>query len=191
VQPRAVARRTVTLAVGVLVVATGCSSSHGSSAPTTTTTSPPTSTTANPDNTPNSIPYEAGEKIGLAGGWLVLLTGVHLHFSPPGLPAAPAGEQYVAISVNMENQGPGTHTVNAARLFTMVDTAHKELFVVASPGKANGLDGVYRAGTTRTGQILFLAPTGQDLGLVLYGPLIGAPVSDFTIVPPTVPNDDS
>ncbi|HTD49180.1 MAG TPA: hypothetical protein VK771_01190, partial [Acidimicrobiia bacterium] len=70
-------------------------------------------------------------------------------------------------------------------LFTLVDTSHHEHFVVAVPGSPNGIDGHYPAGTIRSGRLVFSAPTGENLGLVLYGPGIGTQVSDFTIVPPT------
>ena len=131
------ALRTVTVGVCLLVVV-GCSSSHGSSnASSTPTTSPATSTTANPMNTPNPIPYVVGEKIGLPNGWLVTVTDVHLHYSPPGLSPARSGQQYVAIDLRMENQGPGTYTVNANSLFTLVDTAHQQRYVAPVPGHSN------------------------------------------------------
>jgi len=181
--------RTVTVVFGMLTLAVACSSSHSSAANTTTTTggSAP-STTGNPNDTPNSIPYVVGEKIGLPNGWLVTVAAVHLHDSPSGVPAAPAGQQYVAIDLTMENQGPGTYAVSADRLFTLVDTSHHEHFVVGQPGTTNGIDGRYPPGTTHSGRLVFSAPTGEDLGLVLYGPRIGTQISDFTIVPPTVSN---
>jgi len=139
-------------------------------------------------DTPNSIPYVVGEKIGLPNNWLVTVLDVHLHDAPAGLAPAGSGEQYVAIDLTMENQGPTTYTVDANSLFTLVDAAHHELFVIPEPGTPNGIDGRYPAGTTRTGRLIFKAPIGQNLGLVLYGPRIGSQVSDFTIVPSTVPN---
>jgi hypothetical protein len=183
--------RTVTLGVCLFVVAGGCSSGHASSnASSTTTTAPaaPTST-ANPNLTPNAIPYEVGEQIGLKP-WLVLLLKVRQEYSAPGLRPLPAGQQYLAIDLRMENQGPATYTVNANALFTLTDALHHEHFVVAVPGHPNGIDGRYRAGTTHTGRLVFSAPTGENLGLILYGPRIGTQVSYFTIVPPTVPAGD-
>jgi len=187
VRRRDLALRTITFGFGMLTLAVACSSGHATTANTTTTSgSSATSTTSNPNDTPNSIPYVVGEKIGLPNGWLVTVTAVHLHFSRSGLPPVHAAQQYVAIDIGMENQGPGTYTVNADRLFTLVDTSHQEHFVVAQPGTANGIDGPYPAGTTRSGRLVFTAPTGENLGLVLYGPRIGTQISDFTIVPPTV-----
>lgn len=186
---RARVRRFITLGWCALTLAAACSSSHATSAGTTTTgTNAAPSTAANPNDTPNSIPYVVGEQIGLPNGWLVTVTAVHLHASLSGLAPVRSGQQYVAIDIRMKNQGPGTYTVNADRLFTLVDTAHQEHFVVAPPHTANGIDGAYPAGTSRTGQLVFSAPIGKDLGLVLYGPRIGTQISDFTIVPPTVAN---
>ena len=155
----------------------------------TSASSAATSTTANPNDTPNPIPYVVGEQIGLANNWLVTVVEVHLHDAPAGLAPAGSGKQYVAIDIRMKNQGPTTYTVDANTLFTLVDTAHQELFVIPVPGTANGIDGRYATGTARTGRLVFKAPIGQDLGLVLYGPRIGSQVSDFAIVPPTVPNN--
>ena len=186
----------VAVVVGLCVVAAGCSSSHGTAKASdttaaTSTSSAATSTTANPMNTPNAIPYAVGEKIGLPHNWLVTVLKVHQQFSAPGLRPLPAGQQYVAIDLTMQNQGPATHTVNANSLFTLTDALHKEHFVVPVPGHPNGIDGPYRAGTTHTGQLVFSAPTGKDLGLILSGPRIGTEVSFFTIVPPTVPAANS
>ncbi|MGO9874029.1 MAG: DUF4352 domain-containing protein [Acidimicrobiia bacterium] len=184
----------VVFVVGLLVVAAGCSSSHGTAkasdttvSTSTSTSSAATSTTANPMDIPNSIPYVVGEKIGLPNNWLVTVLDVHLHDAPAGLAPAGSGKQYVAIDLTMEYQGSSTYTVDANSLFTLVDAAHQELFVIPEPGTPNGIDGRYATGTTRTGRLIFKAPIGQDLGLVLYGPRIGSQVSDFTIVPPTVP----
>lgn len=190
----------VVFVVGVLVVAAGCSSSHGtakasnttvSTSVSTSTSSAATSTTANPMDIPNSIPYVVGEKIGLPNNWLVTVLDVHLHDAPAGLAPAGPGKQYVAIDLAMQYQGSTPYTVDANSLFTLVDAAHQELFVIPEPGTPNGIDGRYTHGTTRTGRLIFKAPIGQDLGLVLYGPRIGSQVSDFTIVPPTVPNNNN
>ena len=108
-------------------------------------------------------------------------------YSNSSLKPLAAGRQYIAIDIRMQNLGPSAHTVDANSLFTLVDGLHKSDYVVPEPGKANGIDGTYPAGTTRSGRIVFSVPTGQDLGLILSGPKIGTQVSYFAIIPPTVP----
>jgi len=188
VQSRSVAVRVVALVFGMLTVAAACSSSGKSASPTTTTAPATSSTTGNPLLTQNSIPYVVGARMGLDGGWQVTVTKVHLHFAPAGLKPAPAGKQYVAVDIIMNDQGPASHTVNASEIFTMVDDSHDQLYPITVPGAPNGIDGKYVAGTTRTGRLVFEAPVGERLGMVLYGPRIGTQVSDFTIDPPTVPD---
>jgi len=183
------ALRTIAVASCLLVLAAACSSSHNASKAATTTTAAASSSTAtsDPNLTPNSIPYVVGEKIGLPNGWLVTVVKVEKAYSNPSLKAVGAGQQYVAVDLTMQNQGPAAHNVNANALFTLVDSAHKSHYVVPEPGKPNGIDGEYPAGTTRSGRLVFAVPTGQNLGLILYGPRIGTQVSYFTIIPPTVP----
>ena len=86
----------------------------------------------------------------------------------------------------MVNQTAASHVVNANALFTLVDDEQKEHFVVAEPGRANGIDGTCPLGATHSGRLVFVAPIGKKLGLVLYGPRIGTQVSDFMIDPPTL-----
>jgi hypothetical protein len=181
----------MTLSVCMLALAAGCSSSSKTSrsASTTTATGAPTSTTADPDLTPNSIPFVVGEQAGLPNNWLVTLLKIHLAYAAPSLPQPPAGQQYVGVDMRMENQGPASHAVDANALFTMVDGSHKSHYVVPVPGHPNGIDGPYPAGTTRRGLLVFQVPTGKDLGLILYGPKIGTQVTYFAIVPPTVAGD--
>jgi hypothetical protein len=183
VQSRRPALRTVACGLCLLTIAAACSSSHKSAGP-STTANPVTSTT-DPNLTPNSIPYVVGQQIGLPNGWRVTVTKVQQRYAAPGLRSVPAGREYVAIDIRMENQGPASHAVNADRLFTLVDSLHKSHYVVAQPGHANGIDGDYPAGTTHSGRLLFLTPTGTNLGLILYGPRIGTQVSYFAIIPPT------
>ena len=183
---RGAALRTITLVSCLLTLAPACSSSnHASHASTTTTASAPTATT-DPDNTPNSLPYVVGEQIGLPHGWRVTVVKVEKSYSNPSLQPLGPGRQYVAIDIRMQNLGPAAHTVNANALFTLVDGLHKSNYVVPEPGKANGIDGTYPAGTTHSGRLVFSVPTGQDLGLILAGPRIGTQVSYFAIIPPTV-----
>ena len=182
---RAITRRAILSSVCLLAVA-GCSSSATSSKASSTTTVPATSTTADPDLTPNSIPFVVGEQAGLPNNWRVTLLKIRLAYPAPGLARPPAGQQYVGVDMRMQNLGPAAHTVNANALFTMVDGSHKSHYVVPVPGHPNGIDGAYPAATTRTGLLVFEVPTGKDLGLILYGPKIGTQVTFFAIVPPTV-----
>jgi hypothetical protein len=189
VEARGIAVRAISVAACLLTVAAACSSSHNTSnAPTTTTAVASSSTaTTDPNLTPNSIPYVVGEKIGLPNGWLVTVVKVEKAYSNPNLKAVGTGRQYIAVDLIMQNQGPAAHSVNANALFALVDSAHKSHYVVPEPGKPNGIDGEYPAGTTHSGRIVFAAPTDEDLGLILYGPKIGTQVSYFAIIPPTVP----
>lgn len=183
---RAITRRAIISSVCLLAVAAGCSSSTTSSKASSTTTLPATSTTADPNLTPNSIPFVVGEQAGLPNNWRVTLLKIRLAYPAPGLARPPAGQQYVGVDMRMQNLGPAAHTVNANALFTMVDGSHKSHYVVPVPGHPNGIDGAYPAATTRTGLLVFEVPTGKDLGLILYGPKIGTQVTFFAIVPPTV-----
>jgi len=107
------------------------------------------------------------------------------------VPAIPAGRRYVVLDITMQNNGATGQTVDANRLFTLTDTLHQTHFVIAQSGVANGIDGTYPTGTTRSGHLVFTAPRHQKLGLILAGPEIGTRVSYFTIDPPTVPPDQS
>ena len=188
-QGRKFALRTVAAGLGLITLAAGCSSSHSSTPATSTATTTANSSTAttDPDLTPNSIPYVVGEQIGLPNGWRVTVVKVEKVFTNPDLKPVGAGQQYIGINIRMQNLGPAAHNVNANALFTLVDGLRKSHYVVPEPGKPNGLDGQYAAGTTHSGRLVFEAPTGQNLGLILYGPRIGTQVSYFTIIPPTVP----
>ena len=125
--------------------------------------------------------------MGLPNGWLVTVTHVHQAYSLPGPPPAGTGKQYVAVDITMQNQGPAGHSVDANRVFVIVDSSHKQHSPLALP-RPNGIDGAYPAGTTRSGQLVFSVPTAQDLGLILYGPAIGTKVSYFRLVPPQAPS---
>src|SRR4029077_5416562 len=92
-------------AAGLLVLAAACSSSHASSGATT-------STTAGPLETPNSIPFDVGEKIGLPNGWIVGNQHVNRPYVTSKLPKPARGRQYVALDIAMENAGSNTETVN-------------------------------------------------------------------------------
>ena len=185
---RVVRLRTITILACLLTVAAACSSSHNpSNASTTTTNASSTTTTTDPDLTPNRIPYVVGEPIGLPHGWLVTVVKVEKSYANARLRPLGSGRQYIAIDIRMQNQGPAEHTVNADALFTLVDSAHKSHYVIPEPGTANGIEGTYPAGATRSGRLLFAVTPGTDLGLILYGPKIGTQVSYFAIIPPTFP----
>jgi hypothetical protein len=186
VRPKISVVRIVALCACLLTVSAACSSSHKSSNAPTTTSNAPTSTT-DPNITPNSIPYAVGERTGLPGGWIVTVAKVRHRYSAPGLPALGTRHQYVALDITMVNQTSAAHTVNADRLLTLVDGLHKAHFVIAQPGRPNGIDGAYPPGRSRSGRVVFSAPVGTDLGLVLYGPRIGTQISYFSVDPPSPP----
>jgi hypothetical protein len=170
----------------MLALAAGCASStKASGAPTTAAEA---TTSANPDLTPNSIPYVVGERIGLPNNWLVTVTKVHRPYSQTGLPSLPSGQQYVAVDVKMEYEGTESETVKAADLFTMVD-GNQQLHAVVKAPTPNGVDGAYKQGTTHVGRLVYAVPPKVRLVLAMDGPKIGTQRSIFTIDPPTVPAD--
>jgi len=184
VQPRVPFLRTTTLALCLLTVAAACSSSDGSSGGSGTTTIA-TSSTTDPDQTPNSIPYVVGDRIGLPNGWLVRVAGVHRPYTAKSQPPLASGKGYVAIDVTMDNEGTGTHTVYAPDVFSLGDSTGKIDPVVAVPGHPNGIDGAYAPGTSRSGQLVFAVPTEAKLRMAMDGPAIGTQRSIFLIDPPT------
>ena len=132
--------RAASVAACLLTLAAACSSSsHGAS--TTTTEGPPT--TADVLHTPNSIPFVVGAKVGLPNGWLVRVAKVHRPYTNPKLPALPPGREYVALDMQMENDGTRTETVKAADLIQLGDNTGKIDPVVPVPGTSNGIDGPY------------------------------------------------
>jgi hypothetical protein len=180
--------RTATLFLGALALAAACSSGSGTSAAPGTTSSP--STTADPNLTPNSIPFVVGERIGLAGDWLVRVAAVNYPTSVPGLDPISTNERYVVIDLEMQYNGAAEHTVDVAKLFTLTDSSQQSHDVLAQPGRPNGIDGRYTRGTSHTGKLIFTAPKQQQLGLILYGLPIGSKVAYFAIDPPTVPEPE-
>ena len=84
----------------------------------------------------NPIPFNVGEVAGLPNGWSVQVAKVTRPFVAAGLAAAPAGQQYVGVSMKMVNLGLATVTVNAAKIFTIVDNANAQHAVVAGPRQA-------------------------------------------------------
>jgi hypothetical protein len=183
VRPRPFKVRTIAVGSCLLALLAGCSSSgRGSSA--SRRTGNATTSTIDPELlTPNSVPFAVGYPTGLPNGWRVTITKVHRPYAASGLPALPAGRQYVAVDIAMDNEGT-THSVNAARVFSMVDGSQPH-FAVTQRGQSNGVDGTYEHGTKRAGRLVFVVPTAKQLGLVLYGPAIGTKVSNFAIDPPS------
>ena len=185
---RIVGLRVVAFAECLITVAAACGSSHTKSEPSTSTTNASSSTaTTDPDNTPNSLPYVVGEQIGLPHGWLVTVLKVEKSYTNTSLKPLGSGQQYIAIDIRMQNQGPASHAVDSNALFTLVDSEHKSHYVIPEPGTANGIDGTYAAGATHSGRLVFSVTPNTKLGLILYGPKIGTQVSYFAIIPPTVP----
>jgi hypothetical protein len=176
---RVVVLRGASVAVCLLTLAAACtSSSHGGSSPTTTTT--------NVLRTPNSIPFVVGAKVGLPNGWLVRVAKVHRPYTNPKLPALPSDREYVALDMQMENDGARTETVKATDLFTLGDS-HREVDpVVPVPGRPNGVDGAYPTKKFRQGQLVFAVPKQAQLRMAFNGPLVNTQQTIWTIDPPTV-----
>jgi hypothetical protein len=165
------------------MLAASCSSSgHAASPPTTTG---PTRS-SNPLETPNSIPFVIGERIGLANGWLVRVAKVHRPYTNPKLPALPSDREYVALDMQMENDGARTETVKATDLFSLGDSKHGVDPVVPVPGHPNGIDGAYPTKKFRQGQLVFAVPKQAQLRMAFNGPLIDTQQTIWTIDPPTV-----
>src|SRR5437868_12520934 len=144
---RVVVWRGASVAVCLLTLAAACSSSsHGASSTTTTTTVL---------RTPNSIPFVVGAKVGLPNGWLVRVAKVHRPYTNPKLPALPSAREYIALDLQMENDGARTETVKATDLFSLGDNKRGIDPVVPVPGRANGIDGAYPTKKFRQGQLVF------------------------------------
>jgi hypothetical protein len=185
---RSTALRAGALSACLLVSATACASSKNDSSRSSTTnaSSAHVTSTTNYLESPNEIPFEVGAKVGLPNGWTVRIARVHRHFSHARLPAAAAGHEYVALDIEMDNEGSNTETVKASELLTMGDDTGKVDPIVAAP---NGLDGSYPPGTDRSGQVVFEVPAQARLRMAMEGPLIGTKKTIFTVVPPTVPTE--
>src|SRR4051794_27683148 len=82
-----IALRVAAVAAFGLTFAAACTSSHG-------TSSPGATTSRSPLDTPNSIPFEVGARVGLPG-WLVQIVKVHKPYANSELPLLPADRQYV------------------------------------------------------------------------------------------------
>jgi hypothetical protein len=185
--------------LGLLLIAAllaSCSSSSPkateprSTSSSTSSPSIPTGSTVDPDQTPNLIPYNVGERIGLPNGWRVQVTRVQRPYVATGLPSLPAGQQFVAVNLTMSNEGTAAVTVNARRIFTITETSGASHAVVTGASGEEGLDGKYAPGVSRSGTLVFAVPVGQDLQMLLDGPAIHTQRSVFQIDPPTTPPRD-
>ena len=185
----------VTIALAVLA---SCSSStaKNTSDGSTTVSSPtslvlPPATTGDPNETPNPIPYNVGEPIGLVNGWRMQVTRVHRPYTPTaGLPALPSDQQYVGVDLTMGNDGTAPVTVDSHKIFTVTDAAGASSPPVNGAAGVKGLDGTYAPGDRRSGSLIFAVSVGKDLQLLLDGPLINTQKALFQVDPPTTPPRD-
>src|SRR5690242_18606302 len=115
---RNVALRTGALTACLLTLAAACTSNHKTS---TAPSSSRTTSTTSYLEAPNEIPFEVGEKIGLANGWTVRIGRVLHNYTAPHLPSPAAEHEYVALDFDMDNEGSTTETVKASDLFVMGD----------------------------------------------------------------------
>lgn len=185
-------RRHVLGLVLIAALLASCSSSPAKVTEPGSTTSPsiPAAPTVDPDQQPNAIPYNVGERIGLPNGWRVEVVRVHRPYAAPGLPSVSAGQQFVGVDLTMNNGGTAPVTVNARRIFTLTDTTGMSHAVVSGAEGENGLDGKYAPGVSKSGRLVFAAPVGLNLQMLLDGPVIHTQRSVFQIDPPKTPARD-
>jgi hypothetical protein len=184
--------------LGLILIAAllaSCSSSTPKAEPATSsssipTPSIPTAPTVDPNQEPNPIPYNVGERIGLPNGWLVQVTRVHRPYVAAGLPSVPAGQQFVGVDLTMDNEGTAAVTVNARRVFKVNDATGTSHPVVSGAEGAKDIDGTYGPGVSKSGRLVFAVPVGSDLVMLLDGPVIHTQRSVFQVDPPTTPARD-
>jgi hypothetical protein len=164
----------------LIVLGAACSSS-GNAADSNAATS-----TTTVEQKPNDIPFNVGDKIGLAGGWTVTITKVTRPFTNPQLAGLDEGREYTALDVTMQNRGTSTQDVDAAKVFSLGDSTGQIDEVVSVPGRPNGLDGIYAPEKERAGQLVFDVPVDAQLRMALDGTLIGSQHAIFMVDPPTV-----
>ena len=195
-------RTTRNLAVmAALVAATcvGCSSSGSTANPGTSTSSPattptgltiPTTAPVDPDLVPNAIPFDVGEMVARSHDWRMSVTKVLRPLTAVGLAALPAGQQYVGVDFTLINDGTASVTVNARKIFGLVDAKGRVHKPINGAQGVTGLDGTYAPGSTHAGRLIFVAPAGQHLIMALDGPAIHTQRTVFQIDPPTHPAND-
>ena len=185
---RAVSLLAVATSAAVLVAGCGSSGHHGSTpAPTTTTvvtSGSHTSATTDPNHAYNPIPYNVGDLTGLPNGWRILVAIITRPYANAALPAAPAGQQYVGVKMEMLYDGTKPIDVHCGKIFAIVDDMSRQHAVVAVPGHPNGLDGSYKTNSDRYGELVFMVPAGHQLRMLLDGPKIDTQLSVFSIDPP-------
>ncbi len=111
-------------------------------------------------------------------------------FSAAGLPALPAGQQYIGVTITMMYDGSGSIPVESRKLFGLNDQTGKGHSAISGPQGTTGLDGTYTSGTNKTGQMVFVVPVGKQLVMTLDGPVIKTQRTIFQIDPPNHPAAD-
>ena len=181
---------------GVLIAAAvaSCSSAHSTAVPPASTSSSTgstlpglsTTTPGDPDEQPNAIPYNVGERVGLPNGWQMQVTRVRRPFAAAGLPALPPGREYVSIDLTMTNNGEAPVRVSTRAIATLREPAGSHEIVGGAAGSTK-LDGTYAIGASRSGRVVFAVPVGSTpLQMFFDGPAIHTQRSVFQIDPPKV-----
>jgi hypothetical protein len=164
----------------VLVLGAACSSS---AKPAST---PSTESTTTPSSVPPNAPFAIGALVPLTNGWHAEVSKVQRPFASASLTAPPAGRQYVAVDVALQNDGPGSARITATKIYALVDARGREY----APSRSSGVDGQYPPGTTRQGRLVFAVPIDTDLTLKLDGVRIGTQNAVWQIDPPARPSGD-
>ena len=197
-------RLRVLAAAFTAVLLAGCSSSGSTAKPASSTTSTgsgestttgslpdlPTTAPGDPDQIPNRIPFNVGEIAARANGWRMGVTRVVRLLTAAGLPALPAGQQYVAVDITLIYDGTTAVTVNARRVFGVNDISGTGHVAISGSQGVTGLDGTYTAGTKRSGRMVFAVPVGKQLLMLVDGPAIHTQRTVFQVDPPTHPAED-
>ena len=181
------------LAVALFTVTlVSCSSSGGTAkaAPTSTSGSLPqisTTTAGDPNLVPNQIPFNVGERAARANDWEMQVTKVTRPATDPNLPVLPAGQEYVGVDIMLLNGGSDSVTIDAHKIFSLVDAKGGGHEVVEGAQGATGFDAQLASGATLRGHLVFAAPVGLDLLMGLDGPEINTQRTVFQIDPPNHP----
>ena len=125
-----------------------------------------------------------------ANDWQMQVTKVTRPLVDSGLPALPAGQQYVGVDITLINGGGDAVTVDAHKLFSLVDEKGQGHAVVDGANGASGFDAPLEPGATLEGHFVFAAPAGLDLLMGLDGAEINTQRTVFQIDPPNHPEVD-
>ena len=182
----------------IAILLTGCSSSGSTAKPASSTSSTtsgslpqiPTTTPGDPNLVPNRIPFNVGEIAARVNGWRMGVTRVVRPFSAAGLPALTAGQQYVGVDITLSYDGTTPVAVNTRRDFRVNDSRGKGHAAISGSQGSTGLDGMYTAGTERSGRMVFAVPVGQQLLMLVDGPAMHTQRTVFQVDPPTHPAED-